>query len=160
MITLLHTQSSSLPLADVMALAAPEWERRHERPDDSGQRLYVRWSIGAEYELPAEDQHSTDHQTGHRHNGLSASPLISIIDSELDGETIYWPLYDSLEESTQKTLSEYIHIIPGECYIVRGREIGRDTDNAPTIRVTEILGVVAREIIDDLLPPIPDGWLA
>ncbi len=150
--------NNTITYTQVANLAAREWAARKCRPKD--ERLYVRWSTGVEYNLPATDQNSTDHSTGQQHYGLSAIPLVTIIESDLDGQTIWWPLDDSLIETIKLTISEYRYLMPGQCYIISGQQVGVDTDNAPTIQATKIHGYIPRQKILATCSPVSRRWIA
>ncbi|MFJ3202873.1 DUF6098 family protein [Streptomyces sp. NPDC086989] len=110
-------------------------------------RLYVRWSLGPDVDLPALA--SRDDLTGIALPGLSASPL--------DVEP--WWSERPLRLWAARRLYDYAHLpqVKGHRvrpWLLRAREIGRGPDNEPLVTGIEPLGWIDRAVIDEAVEEI------
>lgn len=109
---------------------------------EKGYEIYIRYSLGPD--VDAKRGYSIDHTTGMPHDGLSAENLF-------DGDQLW---EDGNREYVAMQVRSYCYMmlqgIEGtRAWICTGNEVGRDSDNAPTIENVVALAWVDESVIHE-----------
>jgi hypothetical protein len=102
-------------------------EELKNHASSGGDPVFVRYSNGPKFDMRPGAK-SIDHQTGERHNGLSAI--------QLTGDMNYAQLIRSLRD----------YASGGEPHVYAGKINGVDSDGAPTIQPTKYIGALSPDL--------------